>query len=85
MKQDSNNKAFYSTEITMTESGGSGFCIGICKYDETGQSWGDKFWYYDSSVGNYGPTQDWDWVTQYGTYELTIDTYLGRGYMKLKQ
>lgn len=85
MTQDSTNKACYSTEITMTETGGSGFCIGICKYDETGQSWGDKFWYYDSSVGNYGPTQDWDWVSQYGTYILTIDTYLGRGYMKLKK
>lgn len=85
MEQDSNNKAFYSAEITMTEKGGSGFCIGICKYDGTGQSWGDKVWYYDSSVGNYGPTQDWDWVTQYGTYELILDTYLGRGYMKLKQ
>lgn len=84
MEQDNNNKAFYSTEITMTENGGSGFCIGICKYDETGQSWGDKFWYYDPSVKNYGPAQNWDWVTQYGTYELTIDTYLGRGYMKLK-
>lgn len=85
MTQDSTNKACYSTEITMTESAGSGFCIGICKYDETGQSWGDKFWYYDSSVENYGPTQDWDWVSQYGTYVLTIDTYLGRGYMKLKK
>lgn len=84
MDQNDKNKAFYSAEITMTEDGGSGFCIGICKYDATGQSWGDKFWYYDPSIGNYGPVQDWDWVTQYGTYELTLDTYLGRGYMKLK-